>query len=169
MEHIRNWSYDESRILAGERGSYYGYWDDGDRGLPWRRNLMCQVLAPTGTLARLAGCSWGIEPHYAKSMDSFILGRQFHDVNPLGDHPAFMTYEDVTGEQHVDTQASFQAYVDQAVSKTVNLPHSATHEDVAAIYLRAWEKGCKGITVLREASREDVVIKPDCKDGVCAM
>lgn len=177
MEFIQQVTYDESERLATEKGPYDGhhapgqgfYRPDAPGSLPFRRNLCCQVIAPTGTISRLAKCSFGIEPNYAAEYTSFILGQKFHDVHPLKDHPNFMTADEVDPLDHVYTQAAFQEFTDQAVSKTVNLPHNATHADVENIYRTAWELDCKGITVYREASRNEAVIVPDCKDGVCAL
>lgn len=132
------------------------------------KNLCRTVIAPTGTISRLAGCSFGIEPIFAREWTSFILGGQYRERHPLAASPYFIAAKDVPPEEHVRVQAVFQTFVDQAVSKTVNLPHSATVQDVSDIYRYAWESGCKGVTVLRESSREDVVIQ-DCESGVCAL
>lgn len=141
-----------------------------DHGLPFRRNLNCQVIAPTGTISRLAGCSFGIEPNYARQSTSYIVGGAFDEVHPLADEPAFVEARDVTVEQHIRTLAAFQRYTDQAVSKTLNLPNESTREDVANAYILAWQLGCKGTTVLREGSRDDVVLEnTSCADGVCTF
>src|SRR5690606_3898400 len=66
----------------------------------------------------------------------------------------FPTAYDVAPERHLDVQQAFQKHVDNAVSKTVNLPASATPDDVRAIYLSAWRRGLKGVTVFREGSKE---------------
>lgn len=71
----------------------------------------------------------------------------------------FKTALEIAPEWHLKHQVVFQKYVDNAVSKTINLPNSATVEDISEIYKTAWKEKTKGITVFRDHSRERQVIE----------
>lgn len=70
----------------------------------------------------------------------------------------FKSAHEIDPDWHVRMQAAFQKYTDNGVSKTINLPNSATNAEVARAYLRAWETGCLGITVFRDGCKGDQVL-----------
>jgi ribonucleoside-diphosphate reductase alpha chain len=71
------------------------------------------------------------------------------------------TANDIDWEKSVDIQANAQRWVDHSISKTCNLPSSATRETVNAVYMRAWKTGCKGFTVYRDGCRSGVLVATD--------
>jgi ribonucleoside-diphosphate reductase alpha chain len=77
---------------------------------------------------------------------------------PEGMHRRFVTALEVPAHQHLLIQQAFQRHVDNAVSKTINLPAESGPDEVARLYREAWELGLKGITVYRYGSREGQVL-----------
>lgn len=77
----------------------------------------------------------------------------------------FGTAQEITPTWHIRTQAAFQKYTENAVSKTINLDNSATVSDIKNAYLEAWDTGCKGITVFRDGCKDVQVLNIGTKNG----
>ncbi|RZN62933.1 ribonucleotide reductase N-terminal alpha domain-containing protein [Methanonatronarchaeum sp. AMET6-2] len=81
----------------------------------------------------------------------------------------FVTADRVKPEEHVDIQAAFQYNNHSGISKTCNFPNEATKKDVEKAYMRAYEKGVKGMTVYRDGSREVQVMKTSRHSGAADL
>jgi len=77
---------------------------------------------------------------------------------PLKWQKVFVTAHDLEFPDHIKMQAVFQKHVDNAVSKTINLPNKSTVEDVKKAYMLSWDTGCKGITIYRDGSKSVQVL-----------
>ncbi len=93
-------------------------------------------------------------------MQKLATGTRLHDIDGVPDKVKrlFVTAHEISPEWHVKMQAAFQKSTNNAVSKTVNFPHEATQEDIAKVYMLAYEAGLKGITIYRDRSRETQVL-----------
>ncbi len=171
MAQIQSVGHDESRRLAQERGAYPNCRQEV------RRNATVTTIAPTGTISLLAGCSSGIEPvfalvhtrkafgtedlHYVNDvLQEALAERKISDPAQLPEdlRRVFVTAHDIAPSWHVRMQGAFQKFTDNAVSKTINMPASATEEDVRAAYRLAYDLGCKGITVYRDGCKSSQVL-----------
>ena len=71
----------------------------------------------------------------------------------------FVVSQDIAPQEHVLMQATLQRFVDNSISKTANFPANASVDDVKEVYIRAWELGCKGLTVYVTGTRQEVVLE----------
>lgn len=173
---LQEQSYATSRDRGFALGFYSGHGAVEGWDYPDRRNLNTGVIAPTGSISRLAQCSFGIEPHFdvdsAGDYMSFVVGGAFKDHQPRYLRSAFTPSSRISLTNHLRMQAVWQEHMDQAVSKTVNCPFETTRDEVERAIIYAWKQGCKGTTILREGSRENVVIgatEGDCNGAACAI
>ena len=138
------------------------------------RNAVLLTIAPTGTTSLISGVSSGIEPVYEFEFirkDRLGEHQMYHPLfdewkkeNPNSERPAFfVSANDLTPEEHVKVQAIAQDYIDSSISKTVNAPNTHTVEDVKRLYEMAYEAGLKGITYMRDGSREGVLSRKEEK------
>ncbi len=181
-----------SMRLAKERGAFANWQKSTWKRWGYKplRNATVSTVAPTGTISIIAGVSGGIEPIFSAEFVRNILdGMRVTDIPPVleriladarmkvGERESVaVAVEKVLGEvwkpahrvsidEHILTQAAFQRHSDSSVSKTVNLPKTATTDDVKRAYLLAYRSGCKGITVYRDQSRPmQVLEKADCPE-----
>ncbi len=94
---------------------------------------------------------------YSKRLEKAVLKKgTLRDLKgvPQEIKDLFRTALEIPPEDHIEMQASFQKYTDNAVSKTINMPPEATPDDVARAFLLAYEKGCKGVTVFRYGAKK---------------
>lgn len=188
---IRDTAYETSALLAAERGAFPNF--DKDKylqgwfikKLPSKvrdliakngiRNAVLLTQAPTGTTSLISGVSSGIEPVYDFAMvrrdrtgEHTIyhpLYQAWKEANPGVEKAPdyFVSANDLTPEDHVNVQALVQDYTDSSISKTVNAPNAHTVEEVRRLYMQAYDLGCKGVTYMRDGSREGVLSHKDEK------
>ena len=181
---VRDAAYEESALLAAEKGSFPNYKKDKYlqgwfiKRLPARvrdlivkngiRNAVLLTQAPTGTTSLLSGVSSGIEPVYDFALvrrdrtGEHTMYHPFYEewkkAHPDEEMPSyFVSANDLTPEEHVTVQALVQDYTDSSISKTVNAPNAHTVDEVKRLYIQAYEQGCKGVTYMRDGSREGVL------------
>lgn len=137
------------------------------------RNSQLLTIAPTGSLSTMIGISGGIEPIFAISYMRRTTSLSDHDdyykvytpivQSYLDAHPEIEDDEDLPGffvtaqnldyNNRIDMQATWQKHIDASISSTVNLPAEFPEKDVYNIYMKAWESGCKGVTVFRDGCK----------------
>lgn len=159
---INDAAHEESYALAEKYGPYPGYNAAQAKTKPIR-NATNTCIAPTGSIYIIAGCDGsGIEPFFALEQERTTYeGMKFKErVKCMEQVPGFIpkTTNEISLEWHIRHQAAWQKHVDLAVSKTINMPNSATEEDISNAYLLMHELGCKGGTIYRDGCRSEQVL-----------
>ena len=159
-----------------------------------RRNISILTNAPTGSVSLLSQTSSGLEPVFrnsyirrrkleanaSESVD-FIdpLGDKWHDFEVFHHnaqewkalHPnqqlpdLFIESQDISWRARLSVQAEIQQHIDHAISSTINLPADTSEATVSNIYMTAWEKQLKGVTVYVDGSRSGVLITKSKEDN----
>ena len=149
-------------------------------------NSQLLTIAPTGTLSTMLGISGGIEPIFANYyerkteslhgkdvyykvytpiVEKYMKEHGLTDVSQLPEY--FVTSKDIAAHNRIKMQSAWQKYIDASISSTINLPESATPEEVMDIYIEAWKADLKGITVFREGCKRAAILSTDSyKDEV---
>jgi len=147
------------------------------------RNSHLIAIAPTGSISLLAGnVSSGLEPAYGPDYlrRMRVGGRDerivevtdyacavFREQGGKGVPPDFVAAHQVAPEDHLAMQAELQAHVDNAISKTLNVPRGFSFERFAPLYERAYRLGLKGCTAYRARTRQDAVLEETERAGCC--
>ena len=146
------------------------------------RNAELLSIAPTGSLSTMLGVSGGCEPIFANSFSrkSESLGvdgqfvyykvytsivkeymSKFNIINEEDLPNYFVTAMDLNYRKRIELQGVLQLYIDSAISSTVNLSEETTIEEIEDLYIYAWEKGLKGITIYRDNCERTGILNTD--------
>lgn len=150
------------------------------------RNSQLLTIPPTGSISTLIGCSNGVEPifqvSYTRKSESLHIEdtyykvftpiiKDYMDENGISyeeDLPDFIiTTSNLDYKERIEVQATWQQYIDASISSTVNVPYEFSVEDVEDLYMYAWEKGLKGITIYRDGcARSGILITNKNKSNI---
>ncbi len=187
MKFIKNSSYSASADLAAEKGSFPAF--QADKFLKstfvktlkpsirekiktsGMRNCAVNTIAPTGTISIVCGVSSGIEPIFAPAYERRYRKNDDHAVETVLD-PLFQKFvaegrstehfqgaHELSIRDHLEMQRTCQLHVDNAVSKTINLPYGTSAEELADLYAE-FLPDLKGVTVYPDGSRENQPLTP---------
>ncbi|WP_270425349.1 adenosylcobalamin-dependent ribonucleoside-diphosphate reductase [Blautia intestinalis] len=149
------------------------------------RNSQLLTIAPTGSLSTMIGVSGGIEPifanYYVRKTES-LKGHdeyykvytpivkeymEIHNIKDDKDLPEFfVTAQTLNYKARIGMQGIWQNHIDASISSTVNLPNTATVEDVEKLYMYAWEFGLKGVTIFRDGCKRAGILTTTVEEKV---
>ena len=142
------------------------------------RNSQLLTIPPTGSTSTLIGCSNGVEPifqlSYTRKTESLhnvdtyykvftpIVKEymELYNIQNEEDLPDFfVTTSNLNYKDRIDVQAAWQQYIDASISSTINLPEETTVEEIEELYMYAWERELKGVTIYRNnCARSGILI-----------
>ena len=148
------------------------------------RNSQLLTIAPTGTLSTMLGISGGVEPifanYYTRRTESLHgeekeykiftpIAWEYLQSHGYGEDETklpsyFITSSEIPYRNRIDMQATWQRHIDASISSTVNLPNSATIDDVKDLYMYAWKRELKGITVFRDGCKRLGILTTNNKE-----
>lgn len=141
------------------------------------RNSQLLTIAPTGSLSSMLGISGGIEPIFANYyerkteslhgkdvyykvytpiVEEYMKKNNIKDDTQLPEY--FVTAQNLDYRQRINIQSVWQNHIDASISSTVNVPNDFTVEETESLYLYAWEKGLKGVTIFREGCKRTGIL-----------
>lgn len=148
------------------------------------RNSQVLTIAPTGSISTMIQVSGGIEPIFSFSYDrktESLHGEERHykvytkivkdymDENGLTEEEDlpnfFVNAQTIDPFRRIDMQGIWQEHIDASISSTVNLPNETTVEDVEDLYMYAWERGLKGMTIFRDGCARLGILTLDNKEN----
>lgn len=141
------------------------------------RNCSLLSIAPTGSIGTMLNISTGCEPafqiSYKRKTESLKGQEEYYDVyikiasdymekyNTKELPDTFITAGEINWKDRIEIQSILQKHVDTAISSTVNLPHEISQEEIEQLYLYAWEKGLKGVTIFRDGCKKAGILTTD--------
>lgn len=196
MNFVKNESYAASADLAAEKGTFPAF--DSDKFLKSQfvkslkptirakikaqgiRNCAINTIAPTGTISIVCDVSSGIETIFAVAhkrryrkgddlAEEIVLDPMFARFHAEGrDTSHFLGAHEISVRDHFEMQRVCQRHIDNAVSKTINLPKNASVEEMSDLYMEFLPE-LKGVTVYPDGSREDQPLTPLSRDEATAL
>ena len=177
-----------SEEIANELGSYPKYNAKAINSSPFYkehisrtnlclRNSQLLTIAPTGTLSSMLRVSGGIEPifanYYTRKTESLHghdeyykvytpIVKEYMDANGLDDDSElpdyFVTAQNLDYRERIDMQSIWQKHIDASISSTINVPNDFPIESVEDLYMYAWERGLKGVTIYRDGCKRSGIL-----------
>lgn len=164
--------FDAEKFLASQFVSNHTYEVREHIARHGMRNVTVNTVAPTGSVGVLLQTTGGCEPYFDLEYTSKTRIGVVHETSPVVQELVDRFGEDsskwpsyvvtaqtgITPPEYVKTISTIQRWIDSSISNTINLPNSATVEDVGTAYKEMWRLGCKGGTVYRDGSRDEQVL-----------